>query len=171
MVFDLGTLTTVHTAISLLAILFGVLALVEMLGVALPSFVGVIFLLLAFLTSATGFLFPFNSLLPSHIVGGIALAVLAVALLARYAGHLAGAWRWIYSVMVVASVYFLIFVGVAQAFAKIPALQGLAPTQSEPPFAIAQLVVLAIFIAIGIGAARRFQPNSLSLGTSSRLAH
>jgi len=164
MLFDLGSLTGIHTVISLLAILFGLAVLVEMLGARLPAFFGLVFLLLAVLTSATGFLFPFNGVLPSHIVGGIALMVLAVALLARYAGHLRGAWRWVYAATMVASVYFLVFVGVAQSFAKVPAIHALAPTQAEPPFAIAQLIVLAIFVAIGLAAARRYRPKQVGIG-------
>lgn len=160
---DLGTLTQVHTVISLLAILIGVVMLVEMLGTPLPSSVGLTFLLLAVLTSATGFLFPFNGVLPSHVTGVIALAVLAVALYARFGAHLAGAWRWIYAAAVVASVYFLMFVGVAQMFLKIPAFQQSAPTQSEPLFLIAQVIVLAAFLVIGVASARRFRPGGSPL--------
>jgi hypothetical protein len=160
--FDLTTLTGVHTVISLIAVLFGFLALFELLGVGMPAFVTPLFVLLAFLTSATGFAFTFNGLLPSHIVGVLALIILAIALFARYDRRLAGGWRWIYTAGMVASLYLIVFVGVAQIFAKVPALQALAPTQSEPPFAIAELVVLAIFIAFGVAAARRYHPERLA---------
>jgi hypothetical protein len=110
------------------------------------------------LTSVTGFFFPFDHLLPSHIIGIISLAVLAVAMLALYVYHLAGAWRWIYVVSAVAALYFNLFVGVFQAFQKLPFLQPLAPTQSEPPFLAAQLVVLAIILVLGILAVVRFRP-------------
>jgi hypothetical protein len=159
MPMDLGTLTQIHTVISLLAILIGVVALVEMLGIALPAWVGLSFLLLAIATSATGFLFPLNAVLPSHVTGVIALVVLAGALFARFVAHYAGPWRWIYAATIVASVYFLMFVGVAQMFLKIPAFQQAAPTQSEPPFLVAQLIVLAVFVWIGVASARRFRPE------------
>jgi hypothetical protein len=159
MLFDLGTLTQVHTVISLLGILIGMVVLVELLGIALPSWVGLTFLLLAILTSATGFLFPINGVLPSHVVGGVALIVLAVSLYARFVVHYAGAWRWIYAATMVASIYFLVFVGVAQMFTKIPAFQASAPTQSEPPFLIAQVIVLVAFLVLGVVSARRFQPG------------
>jgi uncharacterized membrane protein len=158
MLFDLGSLTGIHTVISLLAIVFGLAVLAEMLGARLPSFVGLVFVLLAALTSATGFLFTFNGVLPSHIVGAIALVVLAGAVFARYVGQLRRSWRWFYAAAMVASVYFLAFVGVAQLFAKVPAIHALAPTQAEPPFAIAQAVLLGIFVIIGIAAARRYRP-------------
>jgi hypothetical protein len=160
--FDLTTLTGIHTVISLVALLFGFLALFELLGVGMPAFVTPVFVVLAFLTSATGFAFTFNGLLPSHIVGVLALIILAVAMYARYGRHLVGAWRWIYAAGMVASLYLIVFVGVAQTFNKVAYFNGLAPTQSEPPFAIAQLIVLAIFVAFGIAAARRFRPVGLS---------
>ena len=54
---------------------------------------------------------------------------------------------------------FLVFVGVAQLFAKVPALHAMAPTQAEPPFAIAQSVALIVFVALGILAVNRFWPE------------
>ena len=111
------------------------------------------FLLTTILTSLTGFLFPFGPILPSHIVGAISLAVLAVAVVALYYYRLAGAWRWIYVTAAVLALYLNVFVGVVQAFLKVPALNALAPTQAEPPFAIAQGLVLILFIVLGIVAA------------------
>jgi hypothetical protein len=83
-------------------------------------------------TSLTGFLFPFHKLLPSHVVGIVSLVVLGIAILARYARHLTGAWRWIYAVNVVIGLYLNVFVLVAQVFQKVPALKAMAPTQSLP---------------------------------------
>jgi hypothetical protein len=103
-------------------------------------------------------MFPFNTLLPSHVVGGISLVVLAIALAALYAFHLGGAWRWMYAVTAVAALYLNVFVGVAQAFQKVGFLHALAPTQSEPAFAVAQLIVLALFVWLGYLAVRRFHP-------------
>ena len=92
------------------------------------------------------------------MVGGIALVVLAVAILALYVFHLSGAWRRIYAVTAVASVYFLAFVAIAQAFLKIPALQASAPTGTETPFVVTQFVALVAFVALSIVAARAFRP-------------
>jgi hypothetical protein len=94
--------------------------------------------------------------LPSHKVGIISLALLAIAILARYAFHLAGAWRRIYVITAIAALYLNVFVGVVQSFLKVPALHALAPKQTEPPFLVTQLAVLALFIVIGIMAAKRF---------------
>jgi hypothetical protein len=116
------------------------------------------FLLTTVATSATGFGFPFAVLLPSHKIGILSLVVLAVAIVARYVRHLAGAWRWIYVACAVVALYFNVFVLVVQLFRRVTVLQELAPTQSEPPFAVAQLVVLALFIWLGVRAVKRFQP-------------
>ena len=152
------TYTTIHSVLSLIALFTGALAVLTLFGVRLPGLVTTLFLITAVATSATGFGFAFHGVLPSHIVGVIALLILAAVLYARYAAHLAGAWRWIYSVGLVASLYLLVFVGIAQAFGKIASLHALAPTQSEPPFAITQLVVLAVFVLIALAAAKLFRP-------------
>jgi hypothetical protein len=116
-----------------------------------------IFLATTVLTSLTGFLFPFTHLLPSHIVGIISLVVLAVAIVARYPLHLAGAWRSIYVVSAVLALYLNVFVLVVQSFLKIPPVHALAPTQKEPPFLVVQLIVLAIFIVLGVFAVKGFR--------------
>ena len=115
------------------------------------------------LTSVTGFFFPFHGFTPAHGVGIISLLVLAVAIFARYPRQLAGHWRWIYVVTAVIALYFNVFVGVVQAFLKVPALHAMAPTQTEQPFKLTQLVVLAIFVLLGIVAAIRFRPTSASV--------
>src|SRR4051812_47725530 len=152
--FDPTTLVGFHTWLSLIALAAGaVVTIALILAPPRPAWTAV-FLVTAVATSATGFALPFTNVLPSHIVGGIALVVLAVALLAQYGFRLAGAWRWIYAVAAITSVYLLAFVGVAQAFSKIAALHALAPTQSEAPFAVAQLAVLALFVALAVVAVR-----------------
>jgi hypothetical protein len=103
----------------------------------------------------------FHKFLPSHVIGIISLITLAIARRARYLRHLTDAWRWIYAVNVVISLYLNVFVLVAQLFQKIPALKSLALTQSEPPFLIAQLAVMALFIALGIFAVKRFHVERL----------
>ena len=126
-----------------------------------------LFLATTVLTSVTGFFFPRDQLLPSHVVGIISLVVLAVAILALYVYHLAGSWRRIYVVTAVLALYLNIFVGVVQAFLKVPFLNALAPTQTEPPFLITQLVVLALFVVLTVVAAIRFHGESKELGGTS----
>jgi hypothetical protein len=120
-----------------------------------------LFLVTTALTSITGFFFPFQKLLPSHILGIVSLAVLALAIPARYLLHLAGAWRKVYAVTASISLYLNVFVLVAQLFMKVPSLHALAPTGSEPPFLISEVVVMALFIALTITAAIKFRPEPL----------
>jgi len=157
---SLSTFTTLHVIISLIGIVTGLVVLLGMLGGRKLDGWTAIFLATAVLTSATGFLFPFNKLLPSHVVGIISLAVLAIALLALYGLHLAGAWRWIYVAAAVLALYLNVFVGVVQAFQKLAFLQPFAPTQTEAPFIVAQVAVLAIFAALGVLAVRSFYPEA-----------
>jgi hypothetical protein len=159
MVFDLATFTAIHTAISIVAIVAGLFAVYGLFTSAESPFWSGLFLVTAILTSLTGFGFPFSQLLPSHVVGLIALIVLAVVLLARFVFRNHGAWRWIYASGMVISLYFLVFVAIAQAFAKIPALRATAPTQSELPFALTQGLALVLFIALAIAASRTFRPQ------------
>jgi hypothetical protein len=110
------------------------------------------------LTSATGFLFPFHGFKPSYVVGVLSLIVLALAIYARNSKRLAGGWRATYVVTAVIALYFNFFVLVVQSFEKVPALHALAPTQTEPPFKIAQLTVLVLFVVLGILATVKFHP-------------
>jgi hypothetical protein len=132
-----------------------------MLGSSRMPGLTAIFLLSTILTSATGFGFPFTQLLPSHMIGILSLVLLAIACIALYAMRLAGPWRSIYVVTALASLYLNVFVGVIQAFLKIPALHALAPSvpPSEPPFAVIQGLVLLFFVIVIIGAWRRFRPT------------
>lgn len=152
--------TWFHTILSLVALVAGVPVVRELLASRVSRGWTEVFLATAVLTSVTGFGFPFDKLLPSHIVGIISLVLLAAAVLGLYVFHLSGPWRWIYAAGQTLAEYFLVFVLIAQLFNKIPALARLAPTQSEPPFAIAQGILLVIFAALTIGAALKFKPAS-----------
>lgn len=156
-----STYTLLHVAISLVGIFSGFVVMFGMFsGKRLDGWTA-LFLATTAATSLTGFGFPFDHLLPSHIVGIISLAVLAVAAFARYAFHLAGSWRWIYVTGAVIALYLNVFVAIVQSFEKTPVLKEAAPTQSEPPFVITQLAVMALFVALGILAAKRFRNEQL----------
>jgi hypothetical protein len=152
------TFTLVHVAISLVAILAGFIVLYGMFTKKMLNYWTALFLGTTLLTSVTGFFFPFGELLPSHMVGIVSLLLLSVAILALYGFNLVSSWRWIYIASAVAALYFNVFVLVAQSFQKIPLLNPLAPTQTEPPFIAAQGLLLVIFIGLGIVAARKFRP-------------
>ena len=156
---SVATFTLAHVALSLVGILTGLVVLFGMFSSKKLATSTALFLATTVLTSATGFFFPRDHILPAHIVGVISLAVLAVAIFALYERHLAGSWRWIYVAGAVLALYLNVFVGVVQAFQKLAFLAPLAPTQSEPPFVVAQVVVLVIFIALGVLALRSFHPQ------------
>ena len=152
----MATFTLLHVLISLAGIGTGFIVLYGLLtGKRLDGWTA-IFLVTTVLTSLTGFLFPFKHLLPSHIVGAISLLVLALAIFGRYVRNLAGAWRWIYVVSAVLALYLNVFVAIVQAFLKVPALKAIAPHQTEPPFVLAQVGAMAVFIVLGIVAVRKF---------------
>src|SRR5437899_2272163 len=138
----LAAYTLAHVVISLIGIFSGFVVMFGLLTAKrLGCWTGV-FLATTVATSVTGFLFPFHGLTPAIVVGIISLVVLAVAGFALYARHLAGAWRKVYVVGAVVALYLNVFVLVVQAFLKVPLLNAMAPTQSEPPFKLTQLVVL-----------------------------
>ena len=155
---SLTLLLQVHVGLSLIGIASG---LVVLYGLVTGShFAGwtALFLATTILTSVTGFPLPPYGFDPPRAIGVLSLVLLAAAVVGLYLFQLAGAWRWIYIVSAVASLYLNVFVGVVQSFQKLSFLQPLAPTQSEPPFIIAQLVVLVAFIALGVLAVIRFRP-------------
>jgi hypothetical protein len=157
---SLSTLTAVHVVISLIGIVSGIVVMFGLLGSNRMPGLTAIFLLFTILTSATGFLFPFEKLLPSHIISILSLVLLAIACIALYGMNLSGAWRWIYAVTALISLYLNVFVLVIQSFLKIGPLHALAPSvpPSEPPFAVVQVIVLVFFVVATIGAIRRFRP-------------
>ncbi len=141
--------TLFHVAISLVALLAGSVAVFGLLRGRLLSGWTPTFLAMTVATSVTGFFFPRNHIMPAHIVGIVSLLGLAVALYSLYSRRLEGAWRNVYVVSAVFSLYLNMFVGVVQAFQKVPFLKAAAPTQSEPPFVAAQIVVMMLFIVAG----------------------
>ncbi len=149
--------TLIHVAISLVAIFSGFVVLFGMLaGKRLDGWTG-LFLTTTVLTSVTGFFFPVHHFMPSHALGIISLVVLAVAIYALHTRHLAGAWRKTYVVTAMIALYLNVFVLVVQLFEKVPTLHALAPTQSETPFKLTQLIVLVLFVVLTVAAATRFR--------------
>jgi hypothetical protein len=157
---SLAAFTLLHVAISLIGIVSGLVVMFGLLSSDRRPGWTALFLLTTILTSVTGFGFPFTQLLPSHIVGIISLVLLAIAVIALYVGHLSGAWRWVYVVTAMTSLYLNIFVLVIQSFLKIGPLHALAPSNppSEPPFAVVQGLVFVAFLILTVGAIRRFRP-------------
>ncbi len=156
---SLSTYTAIHVVISLLGIVSGLIMLLGwVLGKLSEKWI-TLFLVTTIATSVTGFGFPVTHILPSHILGIISLVALAIALPARYKAGSGGAWRSIFVVSCTLALYLNCFVLVAQIFEKAPALHALAPTQKEPPFVIAQVIVMVIFVVLGVLAVRKYHPQ------------
>ena len=158
----LATYTKLHVAISLIGIVSGLIVMFGLFAAKRLNGWTALFLTTTVLTSVTGFGFPFTHVTPGIKLGVLSLIALTIAILARYAFHLGGIWRKTYVITAMLSLYFNCFVFVVQSFEKVPALHALAPTQKEPPFAIAQLVLLALFILFTIIAAKKFSHAQLS---------
>lgn len=173
---SLHTFTVLHVIISMIAIAAGLVVIAGMLGSQRMPGMTAVFLVTTILTSATGFLFPINGFTPALGVGIVSLVILAIALLALYGRHLAGAWRWIYVVSAVAALWFNVFVLIVQIFEKLSVLNPHAP-QVGPPFAepqntqfaIAQGAVLVLLLVLGAIAAFKFRPAAAAQ-TSSGLS-
>ena len=157
MIFDVPTFTLIHVLISVVGIISGLVVVGGLMAGARLEGWTALFLATTTLTNVTGFGFPTAAVSPAQIVGGLSLVVLAACLAARYWMKLAGGWRTTYVVTAVVATYLNVFVLVVQLFAKTPALAQLAPTQHEPPFALTQALVLALFVWLGWAAVRGFR--------------
>jgi hypothetical protein len=165
-----STFTAFHVVLSLIGIVAGLLALYGLLQGKLFAGWTHLFLLTTVLTSLTGYLFPVQHVMPSHIVGAISLLALAIAMVGLYGRQLAGGWRRVYVISATIALYLNCFVLVVQAFEKVPALHALAPNGNEAPFLIAQIVLLAAFVWAGIKAVKNFRADPVQVVRERRAA-
>ena len=162
MIFGMTTFTQVHVVLSLIGIFTGLVVAFGLLLAKRLNGWTACFLVTTVATSVTGFLFPFHGFTPAIGVGIVSLVVLAIAIFARYGRKLTGAWRWVYVVTAILALYLNVFVLIVQSFQKVQALKALAPTQSEPPFLVAQLGALVLFIVLTVFAVIRFRPRGMA---------
>lgn len=151
--------TLFHVALSLVGILAGFVAAFGWLASRTRPGWTAVFLWTTLATTVSGFLFPFHGFTPAIGFGLLSLPVLGAAFYALHARKLAGPWRWIYVVNALFALYLNFFVLIVQSFLKIPALHALAPTQKEPPFAVAQGAALLFFAVLGFAAVKKFRPQ------------
>jgi hypothetical protein len=151
------TFTQFHVALSLVGILSGLVVMVGLLTAQRLDRWTALFLVSTLATSVTGFLFPFHGFTPAIGVGIFSLVVLGAAVFARYSRHLRGAARWVYVITAMIALYLNVFVLIVQLFQKVPSLKSMAPTQTEPPFLVAQLLTLILFVVLTIVAAIKFR--------------
>jgi hypothetical protein len=161
MIFGMTALTFIHVVISLIGIFSGLFLVYGFIAGKSLDHITALFLSTTTATSITGYFFPFHAVTPGMVIGAISLIALAVAVYARYSRHLERGWRTTYVVSSVLALYLNVFVLVVQLFEKVPSLRSLAPTQSETPFKIAQLVVMALFIALGYFSVKGFREHPI----------
>jgi hypothetical protein len=162
-----ATFTLLHVLISLVGIGSGLVVMYGFLTANRMDRWTMLFLSTTALTSLTGFLFPNEHITPAIVVGILSMIVLAVSAATRYGLRMTGVWRPIYVVAAAIALYFNVFVFVVQSFEKVPLLRALAPTQKEPPFGIAQLLVLMLFVVATVYAVKRFRPDRALAGASA----
>jgi hypothetical protein len=154
---SLHAFTVLHVILSLIGIGSGLIVVFGFIATRDLEPWTLLFLITTAATSLTGFLFPVQHLLPSHVIGILSLVVLAGAIFARYPMGSAGVWCRVYVVCALVALWFNVFVLVVQLFKHVPALKALAPTQTELPFSAAQLIVAAGFVVLGILSVKRFR--------------
>jgi hypothetical protein len=164
-----ASFTLLHVILSLVGIAAGIVVVFGMLAARRLDGWTALFLATTVLTNVTGFMFHSAHFGPPHVIGLLSLLLLVLAILARYSYHMAGSWRWIYVTTAVISLYLNVFVGVVQAFQKLPLLQPLAPTGTEPPFAVAQGLVLLAFVVLTVLALKRFYPARDTTAVSMKI--
>ena len=157
----LAAYTAFHVLLSLIGIGTGFIVIFGLIAGRWLGLWTSIFLWTTILTSVTGFFFPFKGITPGIVLGIISLVVLAVSLFALYSKKMAGGWRTTFVITAVIAEWLNFFVLIAQLFEKVPALHTLAPTNTEPPFKIAQLVALIVFVVLGFLAAKNFRQAQL----------
>jgi hypothetical protein len=156
MILGMPTLTFVHVVLSLIGIFAGFFVVLGLLSSKRLDGWTALFLASTLATSVTGFFFPFHGITPADVFGILSLILLPIAMFARYGRNLAGGWRRTYVITAMIALYLNVFVLIAQLFDKVPTLKALAPTKSEPPFMVTQLVVLVLFVVLTIAAAKKF---------------
>lgn len=163
-----STYTLIHVLISFVGIGSGLAVMYGMLRAHRLDVITMVFVVSTALTSLTGFAFPNEHITPGIVIGILSLIVLAIAILGRYVMHMRGPWRAIYVITAAIALYFNCFVLIAQSFEKVPALHALAPTQKEPPFAVAQVILLVLFVVLTVMAVKRFRLEAASISPLSR---
>jgi len=148
-------LTIFHTLISLVAIVTGIPVVLGFLRNETSRWTTA-YVVTTALTLITSFMFPYNGFTPAIGVGILCILIFLPTLFAKYRTGLTGIWRLVWVIGSTALLYFNCFVLIVQSFLKIPPLHALAPAGNEPPFAIAQGVLLVVAILVGFLAARRF---------------
>jgi hypothetical protein len=165
---SLEAFTVIHVLITFVAIGTGFPVVFGLIGSHRLPKTTAIFWVFTVLTSVTGFMFflspSVRGFSPATATGVLAAIVFLFGLFALYVKYLYGAWRWVYVVAAVMSLYLNVFVLIVQTFEKVklinPAAPMVGPPFAEPQqfqFAVSQIAVLVIFVMLGIVGAIKFR--------------
>ena len=161
MILGLPPFVLAHVLITFIAIFSGFVVVFGLFSSRRGDLWPAVFLFFTVLTNVTGFVL-FAGFTPAFFTGIISSLVAIITILARFTFRMAGVWRSIYAAGAVISLYLNVFVLITQSFLKIPSLHALAPhapANPEPPFAIAQGLVLLAFVIAGFFAVKKFRPT------------
>jgi hypothetical protein len=153
----LDVLTAAHVALSLAAIVAGLVVVRGLWQSTWLARWNAFFLATTGATIVTGFLFPFHGFLPVHGVAIGSTVALVATMFAIYGRQLVGPWRVVFVLGAVASLWLNVVVLIAQLFMKVPALTALAPTLTERPFWIAQAATGVVFAGLSVLLLMRFR--------------
>jgi uncharacterized membrane protein len=149
MIYGLTTLGAIHTAISLVAVAAGLIALLRDKEISLRSGVGKVYVWMTVLTCLTGFgIFQHGGFGKPHMLGILTLVVLGIAALAGRA-LFGRASAYVETVSYSLTFFFHMIPGVTETFTRLPA--G-APVFSSPDDPGLQKVVGTLFVVFLIGA-------------------
>jgi hypothetical protein len=150
-------LTFIDFGLELIAIGAGAMALFRLLTGLLPNKWAVLFLKCSLVASVTALLIPFQHFTLTQEAAMLSVYGTGVAVLAWRKFHFRGDWQSIFAWSITLVLYLNIVVAFTQAFKRISLFKPLNPTQFDMPFLATQSVVLAMFVALGIVAVKRFR--------------
>lgn len=145
----LTPLGTVHTAISLIALAAGFVALWRYREISTRTRSGIVFVAGTALSCLTGlFIFQRGGFGIPHVLALVTLVVLAVALLAEYSAVLGGAARYVWTVGYSLTFFFHFIPGTVETLTRLPAA---APYLANPDDPKAQPIIGVFFVLFLIG--------------------
>jgi hypothetical protein len=146
----LTTLGMVHTAVSLIAMAAGLIALVRDKEISPRNRVGQVYVIMTVLTCLTGFgIFQHGGFGKPHVLGIVTLVVLAIAAVAGYSRLFGRASPYVETVSYSATFFFHWIPAIAETSTRLPL--G-APLLSSPEAPELQAATAALFVVFLIGA-------------------
>ena len=155
-----------HTAIGLIAVVAGLIALIRDKQISPRNLLGKIYVVTTIVTCVTGFgIFRHGGFGAPHVLGIITLAVLAVAAVAGQSTLFGRASRYVETISYSATFFFHFIPGVTETSTRLPPGAPLVANADAPAL---QVAIGILFLAFLIGAtlqARRLRAAGLASST------